>query len=150
MTWFHASTVVEELNADVVGFVYLITNLETNRKYVGKKLSKRSKTKTVKGKKKKVKVDSDWKTYYGSSKTLLEDVEKYGKQKFCREILHFCYSKSECTYLEAKEQFLRNVLESEEYYNDWIMCRIRKSNLKKNQEGDHGEFSNGNRVCVES
>lgn len=138
MTWFHKSIPVEELDDDVVGFVYLITNLETNRKYVGKKLAKRSKSKTVKGKKKKVKVDSDWKTYYGSSKTLLEDVDKFGKQNFCREILHFCYSKSECTYLEAKEQFLRCVLESDEYYNDWIMCRVRKSNLKFSESKQDG------------
>lgn len=138
MTWFHNLQPVEELDVDVVGFVYLITNLVTNKKYVGKKLAKRSKTKTVKGKKKKVKVDSDWKIYYGSSKALLDDVEKLGKQNFCREILHFCYSKSQCTYLEAKEQFVRGVLESEEYYNDWIMCRVRKSHLRKNQEDDNG------------
>lgn len=128
--WIYKGSQLEELSDDVVGFVYLITNLKTDKKYIGKKLAKRSKTKTVKGKKKKVKVDSDWKTYYGSSDVLIEDVKLHGKENFKREVLRLCYSKSECTYYEAKEQFCREVLEREDYYNNWIMCRIRKANLK--------------------
>ena len=89
-----------------------------------------TKTKQVKGKKKRYKSFSDWQTYYGSSDTLKQDVLQLGREQFDREILHLCRSKGECGYLEAKEQFLNNVLESDEYYNTWIMCRIRKSHIK--------------------
>jgi hypothetical protein len=129
--------VIDELPDNVVGFVYCITNLTNDRKYIGKKLAKRSKTKTVKGKKKKIKVSSDWKTYYGSSDELVDDVKKLGNDKFYREILRLCYSLTECTYYEAKEQFVRGVLESDDYYNAWIMARCRKSNLKsKNNDNN--------------
>ena len=73
---------------------------------------------------------SDWPTYYGSSEELQKDVVLYGKDKFKREILHLCKSKGECSYVEAKEQFAHKVMESEEYYNSWIMVRVRKSHIK--------------------
>ena len=120
----------EEQIEDSYGFVYVITNLETNRKYIGKKLFWFSKTKQVKGKKKRIKVPSDWQTYYGSSDELQKDVILYGTDKFRREILHLCKSKGVCSYLEAKEQFANNVMESDEYYNGWIMVRVRKSHIK--------------------
>jgi len=120
----------EEQIEDSYGFVYVITNLETNRKYIGKKLFWFSRTKQVKGKKKKIKVPSDWQTYYGSSDELQKDVILYGTDKFRREILHLCKSKGVCSYLEAKEQFANNVMESDEYYNGWIMVRVRKSHIK--------------------
>ena len=137
--WLHNDNEVETLPDDCVGFVYIITNLKTNRKYVGKKLAKFSKTtyKTVvlkngKKKKKKIrsKIDSDWKDYYGSSKELNEDVEKLGIENFKREILFFCKSKAECSYVESREQFSRKVLESDDYYNNNIMCRIHGSHIK--------------------
>jgi len=137
--WLHNDNEVETLPDDCVGFVYIITNLKTNRKYVGKKLAKFSKTtyKTVvlkngKKKKKKIrsKIDSDWKDYYGSSKELNEDVEKLGTENFKREILFFCKSKAECSYVESREQFSRKVLESDDYYNNNIMCRIHGSHIK--------------------
>lgn len=109
------------------GFVYLITNLETNRKYVGKKQFYFQKTKQVKKKKKKIFVDSDWKIYYGSNIELQEDVEKLGNDKFKREILYLCDSKSECSYWEAYEQFKRHAVISDEYYNGWLSVRVRKS-----------------------
>jgi hypothetical protein len=120
----------EDLIGDSYGFVYLITNLENNRKYIGKKLFWFSKTKQVKGKKKRYKAPSDWPTYYGSSDELLKDVTKFGKDKFHREILHLCKSKGECSYVEAKEQFAHGVMESDDYYNSWIMVRVRKSHIK--------------------
>ena len=137
--WLHNDNKVETLPVDCVGFVYIITNLKTNRKYVGKKLAKFSKTtyKTVvlkngKKKKKKIrsKIDSDWKDYYGSSKELNEDVEKLGTENFKREILFFCKSKAECSYVECREQFSRKVLESDDYYNNNIMCRIHGSHIR--------------------
>lgn len=137
--WLHNDNEVETLPDDCVGFVYIIVNLINNRKYIGKKLAKFSKTtyKTVvlkngKKKKKKIrsKIDSDWKDYYGSSKELNEDVEKLGTENFKREILFFCKSKAECSYIESREQFSRKVLESDDYYNNNIMCRIHGSHIK--------------------
>jgi len=131
INWLYKdSDFAEDLIGDSYGFVYMITNLETNRKYIGKKLFYFSKTKQVKGKRKKYKVASDWSTYYGSSEELQKDVVLYGKDKFKREILHLCKSKGECSYVEAKEQFAHKVMESDEYYNSWIMVRVRKSHIK--------------------
>jgi hypothetical protein len=120
----------DDLIGDNHGFVYQITNLTNNRKYIGKKSFYFSKTKQVKGKKKKVKVDSDWKTYYGSNEALKKDIATNGAENFKREILHLCKSKGECGYLEAKEQFVRGVIESQDYYNTWIMCRVRDTHIK--------------------
>jgi hypothetical protein len=121
-----------------VGFVYIITNVTNDRKYIGKKLAKFSRTtqRTVKlkngtKKKRKVrsKVDSDWQDYYGSSPELLKDVELLGKDQFRREILYYCKSKSECSYIEAREQFSRRVLESTDYYNGHIQVRVHGSHI---------------------
>lgn len=137
--WLYEGKEVDEVSSDFVGFVYIITNKITDRKYIGKKLLKFSKTKvktvTLKNgtkKKKRIKeqIDSDWKDYYGSSKELLEDIEILGKDNFEREILFFCKSKAECSYIEAREQFINKVLESDDYYNNNIMCRIHGSHIK--------------------
>jgi Putative endonuclease segE, GIY-YIG domain len=139
MTWTYQGQVVNELPEDCVGFVYLITNIISGRQYVGKKLAKFSKTtyKTVKlkngtKKKKKIrgKIDSDWQTYYGSSLELNTDILKIGKENFSREILHYCKSKAETSYIEAREQFDRKVLESDEYYNGQISVRVHGSHIK--------------------
>jgi hypothetical protein len=132
INWIYDSKdFTEDLIGDNYGFVYQITNLTNNRKYIGKKFFYSSKTKQVKGKKKKYKVQSDWQTYYGSSDSLMKDVLELGHENFSREILHLCRSKGECGYLEAKEQFVRGVMESEDYYNTWIMVRVRKSHIKE-------------------
>jgi hypothetical protein len=120
----------DDLIGDNYGFVYQITNLTNGRKYIGKKFFYSAKTKQVKGKKKKVKVPSDWQTYYGSSAELSKDVLQLGHDNFNREIIHLCLSKGDCGYLEAKEQFVNGALESDDYYNTWIMVRVRKSHLK--------------------
>jgi hypothetical protein len=131
LTWqYNDLEFTEEMIGNNYGFVYLITNLKSGRKYIGKKFFYSSKTKTVKGKKKKIKVFSDWQTYYGSSAELSQDVLLLGLDNFSREIIHLCQSKGECGYLEAKEQFIRGVMESDDYYNSWIMVRIRKSHIK--------------------
>jgi len=120
----------DDLIGDNYGFVYLITNQTNGKKYIGKKLFYFAKTKQVQGKKKKIKVSSDWPTYYGSSDVLVKDVKDLGEENFTREILHLCKSKGECSYLEAKEQFIRGVMETDDYYNTWIMVRVRKSHIK--------------------
>jgi hypothetical protein len=136
--WTFQETLVESLPEDCVGFVYLITNKTNDRKYVGKKLAKFSKTayKTVvlkngtkKKKKIKSKIDSDWITYYGSSVELSKDIELLGEDNFTREILFYCKSKAECSYVEAREQFSRRVLESTEYYNGQISVRVHGSHI---------------------
>ena len=121
----------EDLIGTNIGFVYLITNLTNNRKYIGKKLFHFSKTKQVKGKKKKYKAPSDWQTYYGSNEELNKDIQTLGAENFKREITHLCESKGECSYLEAKEQFINDALISDDYYNTWIMVRVRKSHIQK-------------------
>jgi len=140
MTWTYQGTVIEELPEECVGYVYIITCIPTGRKYIGKKLAKFSKItyKTVKlknGTKKrkriKGKIDSDWKEYWGSSPNLQADIEQLGKENFTREILYYCGSKAETSYVEAREQFERRVLESDDYYNGIINCRIHGSHIRK-------------------
>lgn len=140
MTWLFEGITVEQLPEDCVGFVYIITNLISGRKYIGKKLAKFSRTTyrvhklkngTKKKKKIRSKIDSDWQEYYGSSDELNADIEKLGKENFKREILHYCTSKAETSYLEAKEQFERRVLESDEYYNGHIQVRVHGSHIIK-------------------
>lgn len=143
MSWYYEDQLVETLPEECVGFVYIITNLISDRKYIGKKLAKFSKTtyKTVKlkngtKKKKKIrsKINSDWQDYYGSSPELTKDVTELGKENFRREILFYCQSKSECSYIEAREQFSRKVLESKDYYNGHIQVRVHGSHIIKAQQ----------------
>ena len=142
MSWLFEGKTIEALPEDCVGFVYLITNKLTGRKYIGKKLAKFSKTtyKVVKlkngnKKRKKIrgKIESDWQTYYGSNEQLNKDVTQLGSENFSREILYYCRSKAECSYIEAREQFSRRVLESDDWYNGHIQVRVHGSHIRKLQ-----------------
>ena len=140
MYWTYQGTVVENIPEGYIGFVYLITNLTNNRKYVGKKLAQFKKSKPpLKGKKnrRKFSVESDWRDYWGSSDKLNEDVQTLGTENFSREILYFCKSKGEMSYLEAKEQFERRVLETDEYYNGIINVRVGGSNILRERLLEH-------------
>ena len=131
--WTHNGEIIDsDILNDYIGFVYIITNQTNNKKYIGKKLLKRSKTRQVKGKKKRTLVESDWKEYYGSNKELMEDVENNGVHNFKRVILRLCRTKGECTYYEAKYQLELDVIMSEEYYNTWVIAKVHKSHLPKN------------------
>lgn len=130
--WTYQGKIVEELPEDCEAFVYLITNLINHKKYVGKKLAKFKTTKKpLKGKKNKRRgtKESDWKTYWGSSAQLIDDVEKLGEHRFTREILYYCPNRGTASYLEAQEQFERKVLETDDYYNGIINVRIGGSNI---------------------
>lgn len=115
-------------------FVYLIVNLTNNKKYIGKKLTTKAGYKTVAGKRKRLRLQSDFMDYYGSNEELQNDVKVLGSENFRREILHFCRTKSEASYLELREQIDNRVLESDDYYNSWIMCRVRKAHIGKINE----------------
>ena len=139
MTWTYLNQPVTALPDNVIGFVYVITNTFNNKKYIGKKLAKFAKTKyqmvTQKNGKrvrKKIRytIDSDWQTYYGSSEALTKDIAVLGYRSFSREIIRMCYSKAECSYWEAKEQFYNGVLESDQWYNAQISVRCHKNNIK--------------------
>ena len=143
MSWTYENVLVETLPEDCIGFVYIITNTISGRMYIGKKLAKFSKTiykvhKLKNGTKKKnkirSKIDSDWRDYYGSSPELTKDVTELGAENFKREILFYCKSKAECSYIEAREQFARRVLESKDYYNGHIQVRVHGSHILKAQQ----------------
>jgi hypothetical protein len=127
MQWTYEGKTIDTIPDEYEGFVYLITNLKTGQKYIGKKLAKFKTTKPpLKGKKNKRRgyKESDWKDYWGSSDRLNADVTAQGPENFTREILYLCKSRAEMSYIEAREQFDRRVLESDEYYNGIINVRV--------------------------
>ena len=109
------------------GFVYLITNLTNQRQYIGRKYF--WSFRTPKGKKRKVKQESDWRNYYGSCPELKEDIIKYGKQNFSRTILSLHKTKGKTNFEETRQLFYHNVLTEEldagvpKYYNSNILSR---------------------------
>jgi hypothetical protein len=115
MNWQYNGEVFTEVPKGMEGFVYIITNITNNKKYIGKKhfWTRQKDRKT--GRRKTL--ESDWKNYFGSCDELNEDVKTLGKEHFLREILYLCPHKKSMSYYETYEQFKRNVLLSEEYYN---------------------------------
>lgn len=122
-------SIINESTEVPFGFIYLITNKVTNKKYIGKKqcltVLKRAPLKGKKNKRHKT-VETDWRVYTSSSRQLNEDIEKQGKDDFTFEILRFCDSKWQLAYEETKIQFEKEVLLSDDYYNGIINCRIGK------------------------
>lgn len=137
MQWIYEDTTFDpddEFLEPYQGFVYEITELDTGKKYIGKKFFWKPKTLPVtKTRKRRVKtrVQSDWKKYYGSSKELQQLVEDNGGDNYKREILKLCQTKGQCSYYEAKYQFEFDVLLSDDYYNEFIGCKIHSKHLKK-------------------
>jgi hypothetical protein len=130
--WTYQNQIIDEIPEGYIGFVYIITNKTTGQKYIGKKLAQFKRTKPpLKGKrlKRRSVVESDWREYYGSSDRLNADVQALGPENFTREILYLCKSKAELSYLEAREQFERRVLETDDYYNGIINVRVGGSNV---------------------
>ena len=133
--WTFEGTEIIDIPENVIGFVYLITNTTNGRMYIGKKLAKFKRSRApLKGRRnrRRYTVESDWQDYYGSSDELTIDVNRLGVEHFKREILFYCKSKSELSYVEAREQFSRKVLETRDYYNGHIRVRVHgKGILKK-------------------
>lgn len=116
---------------DAIAFVYLITNIITNRKYIGKKLFYSHKYRQINKKRKKVIIESDWRDYWSSCEELKKDVELLGKENFKREILYLCKNKGTASYLECREQIDRRVLENQsDYYNGIVNLRVNRKHLK--------------------
>ena len=117
---------------DNFGFVYEITDLDNGKKYIGKKwFWNTRKRPPLKGKTRKriVRSESDWQDYFGSSDEVKSLVEESGRERFSREILRLCKTKGECTYFEAKLQFENDVLLKDEYYNEFIGCKIHSRHV---------------------
>ena len=133
MWLFENKEVDSDIIDDYIGFVYCITNNVTGKKYIGKKLFKNTRRTKVKGqtRRKKTVKESDWKEYWGSNKVLQEDVNTLGEDNFERIILKLCKTKGECNYWEAKYQMQYEVLESDDWYNEWIMVKVHRSHINK-------------------
>ena len=131
--WTFQGEQVNELPLDCEGFVYLITNLTNNKKYIGKKLARFKVTKPpLKGRKNKRRsiAESDWKSYVGSSTSLQKIVEDRGTGALQRrEILHLCRTRGDGNYLEAKEQFDRGVLFRDDFHNQIINLRTNSKDI---------------------
>ena len=112
------------------GFIYLIENLVNGKKYIGRKFLTKAGYKTVNKKRKKIRVESDWATYYGSSPSLAKDIELYGHDKFKRTILRLCKSRGECNYFETKMIFDADAILDGNYYNTWVQCKIQSSHVR--------------------
>lgn len=134
MTWLYNEQIFDETPEEYQGFVYRITELDTGKKYIGKKFFWKPKTLPItKSRKRRIKtrVESDWRKYYGSSITVKNLVEEKGLDNWKREILKLCETKGECSYYEAKLQFEYDVLLTDEYYNEFIGCKIHSKHIKK-------------------
>ena len=134
--WIYNDEIFDTTPEEYQGFVYRITDLTNNKKYIGKKFFWKPKTLPVtKTRKRRVKTrtESDWRTYYGSSKEVQQLVEDKGKENYKREILKLCLTKGECSYFEAKYQFEYDVLLSDEYYNELISCKIHSRHVRRNK-----------------
>ena len=131
--WYYNGKEFSETPNDYTGFVYLITEVDTGKKYIGKKNFYRPKIlpkNSKRTRRKRVKIESDWRSYFGSSEQVQRLIEEKGESNYKREILRLCKSKGEMSYYEAKLQFENDVLLSEEYYNEFIGCKIHSKHLK--------------------
>ena len=132
MTWYYDGVPFDD-DGTSFGFVYLIENLITSKKYIGRKYFSKAGYKQVNGKRKKIRKTSDWEKYYGSNEILKKEVAELGAHNFRRTILYLCKSRSECSYWETFEIFSRHALLDESFYNDWVSAKIRKAHLKNVQ-----------------
>jgi hypothetical protein len=138
--WTYNGNEYNETPEEYQGFVYLITELDTDKKYIGKKFFWKPKTLPITKKRKRrvrTRVESDWRKYYGSSKEVQQLLELKGSDNFKREILRLCKTKGECSYFEAKYQFENDVLLRDDFYNEFIGCKIHSKHLEKSIKNEY-------------
>ena len=131
--WYYKNEQFDTTPEDYQGFVYLITELDTDKKYIGKKNFWKPKTLPItKTRKRRVRTraESDWRSYFSSSSEVQQLVESKGEKNYKREILKLCKTKGEMSYFEAKLQFEHDVLLRNDYYNEFIGCKIHSKHLK--------------------
>ena len=123
---------------DYFGFVYLIENKQNGRKYIGRKYLWQFRT--PKGKKRKVKSESNWKEYYGSCPELKEDIDKFGRENFSRTILSLHKTKGKTNYEETRQLFINNVLTEgldngePAFYNSNVLSRYFRKDYYGNND----------------
>src|SRR5210317_477719 len=123
--WYYENKEYDETPEEYQGFVYVITELDTDKKYIGKKNFWRPKVlpkNSKRSRKVRTRTESDWQKYYGSSKKFQVLLEQKGPDNYKREILRLCVSKGEMSYYEAKLQFENDVLLTDDYFNEFIGC----------------------------
>jgi hypothetical protein len=128
LPWIYQGQPLLEMPEGLEGFVYVIT-LPDDRKYIGQKKLTFRRTKTVKGKRVRAVVESDWRDYFGSSDEVKELVKSAGSAGFKREILHLCQTKSAMNYIECLLIFSTGALLSDKYVNKWVSAKINKSTV---------------------
>ena len=131
--WTYNGSEYNETPEDYQGFVYIITELDSGKKYLGKKNFWRPKVlpkNSKRSRRMRTRVESDWRGYYGSSKELQVLVEQRGGDNYKREIVRLCRNKGEMSYYEAKAQFDNDVLLSDEWFNNFIGCKIHARHIK--------------------
>ena len=132
--WYYESKEYDETPEEYQGFVYLITELDTGKKYIGKKNFWRPKVlpkNSKRNRRVRTRVESDWRKYFGSNKEVQALVESNGIENYKREILRLCKTKGEMSYYEAKLQFENDVLLRDDYYNEFIGCKIHARHIRK-------------------
>ena len=129
MTWKYNNEDFTEAPKGMEGFVYLITNLTNNKKYIGKKnfWTRQKDRKTGRRKTK----EGPWQSYWGSCEELVADVKELGEDKFLREILYLCPHKKSMSFYETMEQFKRDVILREDYYNTNVEGKFFSSEVER-------------------
>jgi hypothetical protein len=137
--WYYEEKPFESDNiGDNYGFVYLIINKTNHKKYIGRKYFWQFRT--PRGKKRKVKSESDWKNYYGSCPELKEDLDKLGRENFSRTILSLHKTKGKTNFGETSQLFKNDVLTESldngdpAFYNGNILGRFYRK--------DYYEYNN--------
>jgi len=128
MNWIYEGVEFEN-DGEYYGFIYLIENITSGKKYIGRKFLTKAGYKTVKKKRKKIRVESDWKDYYGSSLSLKKDIDELGVENFKRTILKLCKSRGECNYQEAKMIFEADAVIDDNYYNNWVSAKVHRGHV---------------------
>lgn len=125
----------EDVPEKAIGFIYMITQISTGKLYIGRKLLTKAGSKQINGKRKKIRLSSNWKEYWSSSPQIKEWIDAAGDtQDFKREILTFCHNKSELLYLEENILHFTNAMLSDSFINENIRSRIQKSWFIKNKD----------------